>query len=145
MLGGNVLLIFSARSASAQKSEPNKAGPPKYDVHAEMKMKGTVEELKLPLKGSGKEVVHMLMKNGTDSLDISFQSRPLGILNWQSRNNLLQPWPSGIAAHRGWFDGDRTVQPEFKRRFRGDLNLLPFRCRLHPCPCARVPVWSWRH
>ena len=60
------VIVFSARSASAQKNQ----GPPKYDVHAETKMKGTVEELKLPPKGSEKEIVHMLMKNGTDSLDI---------------------------------------------------------------------------
>jgi hypothetical protein len=54
--------------AIAQKSQ----GPsvPKYDLHTEAKMKGTVEELKLPPKGSDKEAVHLLVKSGTDSVDV---------------------------------------------------------------------------
>lgn len=54
--------------AIAQKSQ----GPsvPKYDLHTEAKMKGTVEELKLPPKGSEKEAVHLLVKSGTDSVDV---------------------------------------------------------------------------
>jgi len=47
-------------------------GPPKYDLHTEAKMKGTVEEVKLPPKGSEKEVVHLLMKNGDDIVDLYF-------------------------------------------------------------------------
>jgi len=47
-------------------------GPPKYDLHTETKMKGTVEEVKLPPKGSEKEVVHLLMKNGEDIVDLYF-------------------------------------------------------------------------
>jgi hypothetical protein len=64
------VVVFSAQSASAQKNQTNTAGPPKYDSHSEMKMKGTVEELKLPTKGSEKEITHMLVKNGTDTIDI---------------------------------------------------------------------------
>ena len=44
--------------------------PPKYDPHTETKMKGTVEEVKLPPKGRGKEITHLLLKNGTGTLDI---------------------------------------------------------------------------
>jgi len=33
-------------------------------------MKGTVEEVKLPPKGSEKEVAHLLLKNGTDTVDV---------------------------------------------------------------------------
>jgi len=47
-------------------------GPPKYDLHTETKMKGTVEEVKLPPKGREKEVVHLLMKNGEDIVDLYF-------------------------------------------------------------------------
>jgi hypothetical protein len=47
-------------------------GPPKYDLHTEAKMKGTVDEVKLPAKGSEKEVVHLLMKNGDGVLDLYF-------------------------------------------------------------------------
>ena len=35
-----------------------------------MKIKGTIEEVKLPPKGSEKEIVHLLVKNGTDSVDV---------------------------------------------------------------------------
>ena len=47
-------------------------GLPKYDLHTETKMKGTVEEVKLPPKGSAKEVVHLLMKTGEDIVDLYF-------------------------------------------------------------------------
>lgn len=33
-------------------------------------MKSTVEEVKLPPKGSEKEVAHLLVKNGTDTVDV---------------------------------------------------------------------------
>ena len=33
-------------------------------------MKGTVEEMKLPPKGSEKEVAHLLVKTGTDTVDV---------------------------------------------------------------------------
>jgi hypothetical protein len=46
--------------------------PPKYDLHTETKMKGTVEEVKLPPKGNEKDVVHLMMKNGEDIVDLYF-------------------------------------------------------------------------
>jgi hypothetical protein len=49
------------------------AGPataPKYDVATESKMKVTVEELKLPAKGKEKEVAHLMVKSGSEMLDI---------------------------------------------------------------------------
>jgi hypothetical protein len=52
----------------AQKSQ--ETSPPKYDVHTETKMKSTVEEVKLPPKGSEKEVAHLLVKTGTDTSDV---------------------------------------------------------------------------
>jgi len=45
-------------------------GAPKYDASTETKMKGTVEELKLPEKGHDKEIVHLVMKNGDETVDI---------------------------------------------------------------------------
>jgi hypothetical protein len=62
-------LLFVA-AASGQKNQASAAGLPKYDLHAEAKMKGTVEELKLPPKGSEKEAAHLLVKIGTDSVDV---------------------------------------------------------------------------
>ena len=52
----------------AQKAQ--ETSPPKYDVHTETKMKGTVEEVKLPPKGSEKEIAHLLVKTGTDTADV---------------------------------------------------------------------------
>ena len=48
---------------TAQK--PPSTSPPKYDLTTEAKMKGTVEELRLPPKGSEKEPAHLLVKSGT--------------------------------------------------------------------------------
>ena len=53
---------------AAQKAP--EASPPKYDIHTETKMKGTVEEMKLPPKGSEKEVAYILVKTATDTLDV---------------------------------------------------------------------------
>src|SRR5437879_4998821 len=56
------LLILSAFSAAQ--------AAPKYNPSTESKFKGVVEELKLPPKGNTKEVAHLMIKNGTDILDI---------------------------------------------------------------------------
>jgi hypothetical protein len=47
-------------------------GPPKYDLHTEIKLKATVDEVKLPAKGNEKDVVHLMMKNGEDVVDLYF-------------------------------------------------------------------------
>jgi hypothetical protein len=43
---------------------------PKYDLATEAKMKVTVEELKLPAKGNEKDAAHLLVKSGSDTLDV---------------------------------------------------------------------------
>jgi hypothetical protein len=52
----------------AQKAA--KPSRPKYDLQTEAKIKGTIEEVELPPKGSEKESVHLLLKNGTDTTDV---------------------------------------------------------------------------
>jgi hypothetical protein len=47
-------------------------GVPKYDLHTEAKMKGILEEVRLPAKGNAKDVVHLMMKNGEDMFDLYF-------------------------------------------------------------------------
>jgi len=59
--------LLCSLSLVAQKGETS---PPKYDVHSESKMKGTVEEVRLPPKGSEKEIAHLLLKTGTDTADV---------------------------------------------------------------------------
>ncbi len=68
-LAGFLALLYVA-PVSAQKKPTNTASAPKYDLHSESKMKGTVEEVKLPPKGSEKEAAHLLVKNGTDTVDV---------------------------------------------------------------------------
>ena len=43
---------------------------PKYDPATETKLKGTIEELKLPPKGNEKDIAHLMIKNGEDVLDV---------------------------------------------------------------------------
>jgi hypothetical protein len=45
-----------------------KAQAPKYDLNTEAKMKGTVEEVRLP--PSQKEIAHLLVKTGTETIDV---------------------------------------------------------------------------
>jgi len=60
--------LLGTLSLVAQKAQ--EASPPKYDVNTETKMKGTVEEMKMPPKESKKEVAHLLLKTGTDTVDV---------------------------------------------------------------------------
>ena len=59
------LCVLPARAQ--KRPEPTS---PKYDLHTETKIKITVEEVKLPPKGSEKEVAHLQVKSGADSLDV---------------------------------------------------------------------------
>ena len=44
---------------------------PKYDPHTETKLSGTVEEVaRLPPKGSEKDIVHLMVKSGTEIVDV---------------------------------------------------------------------------
>jgi hypothetical protein len=56
--------------ASLVGQKNSKPSPPKYDLHSEMKLKGSIEEVKLPPKGSEKEIVHLFVKNGPDTVDV---------------------------------------------------------------------------
>jgi hypothetical protein len=43
---------------------------PKYDTATEAKFKGTIEDLKLPPKGSEKQIAYITLKSGTDTFEI---------------------------------------------------------------------------
>lgn len=63
-LAGMILIAVNSFAASGPTTSP------KYDIATEAKMKVTVQELKLPAKGSEKEAAHLVVKSGTDTLDI---------------------------------------------------------------------------
>src|ERR1022692_1388605 len=50
--------------------KPQETNRPKYDLSTESKMKATVQEVKLPAKGSEKEIAYLLVKTGTDTFDV---------------------------------------------------------------------------
>ena len=64
------LALFCLLPVIVQKPQGNDATAPKYDPHTEAKMKGTVEEVRVPPKGSEKEIAHLLLKNGTEIVDV---------------------------------------------------------------------------
>ena len=67
-----LFVVLAGLPAGAQKSQPTTPGPanPKYDLHTETKVKATVDEVKLPPKGSEKEIAHLQVKDGTNSIDV---------------------------------------------------------------------------
>lgn len=67
LIVGVALLLFSVGAKNARAVDP---AVPKYDAHTETKMKGTVENVTLPASGHEKEIVHLVMKNGTETVDI---------------------------------------------------------------------------
>lgn len=60
-------VFFVVPVCSQQNPKP---GTPKYDLQTEAKINGTIEDVKLPPAGSKKEVVYLLVKNGTDIVDV---------------------------------------------------------------------------
>jgi hypothetical protein len=56
--------------ASGQKKQSGGTSGPKYDLQAETKIKGVVDDVKLPPKGSEKEIVHLQVKDGANSIDV---------------------------------------------------------------------------
>jgi hypothetical protein len=62
------VLTFSTLPLIAQRVQNSSA--PKYDMQAETKMKGTIEEVKIPPKGREKEIVHLLVKTTADTTDV---------------------------------------------------------------------------
>jgi hypothetical protein len=62
------LTVVLVASGLAQKAL--KANIPKYDLQTEAKIKGTIEDVKLPPKGSEKEIAHLVVKSGAETLDV---------------------------------------------------------------------------
>ena len=67
LLFGPVFLVFLVSVNHARGADP---ATPKYDAHTETKMKGTIEDITLPPSGHDKDIVHLVMKNGADTVDI---------------------------------------------------------------------------
>jgi hypothetical protein len=72
--GRILFLAVAVASISLTTSLPTlaveKANSPKYDLQSETKMKGIVDEVKLPPKGSEKDAAHLVIKSGADMIDV---------------------------------------------------------------------------
>jgi hypothetical protein len=68
------LVVFAALAvappARAQRKQSGGTSGPKYDLQSETKIKVTVDEVKLPPKGSEKEIAHLQVKDGANSIDV---------------------------------------------------------------------------
>ena len=125
--------VLSVDSSSAQKNPANSASSPKYDTHSEAKMKATVQELKLPPKGSENEVAHLFAKNGTDTIDIYL-------------------CPQSFLADMGmsFSKGDEIALTGSKIK-QGEADLVLAREVVKGADTLVLrddkgdPVWSWRH
>jgi hypothetical protein len=63
-----VIAVVCALPLMAEKRQ--ETNRPKYDLSTESKMKATIEEVRLPAKGSEKEIAHLLVKIGADTFDV---------------------------------------------------------------------------
>jgi hypothetical protein len=66
--------LFAPSTLQAQKQEV-KEGTPKYDVGAEVKLKGTVEEVKLPPTEAKKQLAMLIAKSGDNTVEVSLCPR----------------------------------------------------------------------
>ncbi len=67
ILPGIALLALFSSFGVAQKASSK---GPKYDLQTETKLKGVIDELKFPPKGSEKEIAYFMLKSGTDTADV---------------------------------------------------------------------------
>jgi hypothetical protein len=64
-----IVLLWSVPGL-AQKASQDASILPKYDLHTEMKTKGTVDEVNLLPLGSKKDLTELIIKNGDDKIHI---------------------------------------------------------------------------
>jgi len=63
-------IVFLFITASVWTIQAAAQALPKYDVSTETKLKGTIADLKIPEKGSEKEIAHLTVKSGDSTLDL---------------------------------------------------------------------------
>lgn len=64
------LLLWCGAPGLAQKASQNVTIVPKYDVHTEMKTKGTVDEVNLLALASKQDIAELIIKSGDDKIHI---------------------------------------------------------------------------
>jgi len=64
------LIAFYLVGSTTRRADASEPAPPKYDLQTETKLKGTIQDVTLPATGHEKEVVHLVMKIGNDTVDV---------------------------------------------------------------------------
>ena len=126
-----LLFVLWCTGPGVSQKAPDDGGLPKYDLHTETKLKGTVEEIRLPPKAN--DVVHLMMKNGEDLVDLYFC--PKSFMD-----------DMGVAFSKG----DEVAFTGSKVKYGGaDLILAREVVKGSDTLVLRDdkgnPVWSWKH
>ncbi len=70
LLASALVLLCGSVPGLAQKASQDASILPKYDLHTEMKTKGTVDEVNLLPVGSRKDLTELIIKSGDDKIHI---------------------------------------------------------------------------
>jgi hypothetical protein len=129
-----VLAALVARLPVTAQKKPS-SGPigPKYDLQTETKIKGTVDEVKLPPKGSEKEIAHLQVKDGTNSSDVYLCPKTFLDDMGMSFAKGDEITMTGSKVKQG--DADLFLVREITKRT--DTFVLR--------DAKGEPVWDWRH
>ena len=69
-------LLLCAISGLSQKTQPESTSPPKYDLHAETKTKGVIDEVNTLSFGTRKDFTELIIKNGDEKVHIYVCPKP---------------------------------------------------------------------
>ena len=64
------LIVFSLLGSITKQAQAGEPAPPKYDVQTETKIQGAIQDVTMPATGHEKEVVHLVVKVGNDSINV---------------------------------------------------------------------------
>jgi hypothetical protein len=71
-----LFLLLGVNSGLSQKTPPQNASLPKYDLHTETKIKGVIDEVNLLAIESRKDFTELIIKNGDDKAHIYLCPKP---------------------------------------------------------------------
>jgi hypothetical protein len=69
-------LLLWATPGFSQKTQPEDSNLPKYDLHAEIKTKGEIDEVNLRSVGTRKDFTELIIKNGDEKIHIYVCPKP---------------------------------------------------------------------
>ena len=128
-----VFVVFSLMGSFTRHAHASEPAPPKYNVQTETKIQGTIQDVRMPATGHEKEVVHLVVKVGNDTINVYLC--PKSFLD-----------EMGIEFNRG----DEIVLTGSKVK-QGDVDLVLARQAQKGQDTLVLrddkgnPVWNWKH